>query len=226
MGESVITVSPAEGYRLWSAGYDRDANPITALEQRLLADRIPLDAGSMVVDLATGTGRWLEYAMSRGARGIGFDISEPMLAVAAKKNSVRGRLAAADIRALPLRDGSADVAICSFALGYLAQIEGAFREMARVARRVVVSDLHPDALNAGWSRSFRVGDWKYNIAHHRHSVKAMNAGARAAGLKAEWTMPARFGEPERVIFEQAGKSNEFATARQVTAVMISCWVHF
>jgi SAM-dependent methyltransferase len=226
MGESVITVSPAEGYRLWSAGYDSDANPVTALEQRLLADRIPLDAGSMVVDLATGTGRWLEYAMSRGARGIGFDISEPMLAVAAKKNSVRGRLAAADICALPLRDGSADVAICSFALGYLAPIEGAFREMARVARRVVVSDLHPDALNAGWSRSFRVGDWKYNIAHHRHSVEAMNAGACAAGLKAEWTMPARFGEPERVIFEQAGKSNEFATARQVTAVMISCWVHF
>ena len=225
MGEPVTTVSPAEGYRLWSAGYDSDANPVTALEQRLLADRIQIDGGSTVVDLATGTGRWLEYAMSRGARGIGLDISEPMLAVAANKNAVRGRLAVADICALPLRDGFADVAICSFALGYVAPIKRAFREMARVARRVVVSDLHPDALDAGWSRSFRVGDWKYEIAHYYHSIEEMNAGARAAGLKAEWMMPARFGEPERVIFEQAGKSITFDKARHVTAVMMSCWVH-
>jgi SAM-dependent methyltransferase len=178
-----------------------------------------------VLDLATGTGRWLAHAMSRGAHGIGFDISEEMLTVAAKNDGARGRLAAADICRLPIRDRAADLAICSFALGYIAPLESAFREMARVAHRVIVSDVHPDAIKAGWNRSFRIGHRKYNIVHHHHSRHSINACARAAGLTPDWTMEARFGEPERFIFARAGKTTAFAVARQVTAVLISAWVH-
>ena len=225
MGEPVTTVSAAEGYRLWSAGYDDDPNPVTALEQRLLAARMQIGAGSTVLDLATGTGRWLEYAMSRGVQAMGFDVSEEMLAVAANKEGVRGRVAAADICALPLRDGAADLAICSFALGYVAPLQRAFQEMARVARRVIVSDLHPEAIEAGWRRSFRSGHRSYEIAHHRHSVYAVNSCARAAGLTPAWMIEAGFGEPERMVFERAGKADAFTAAQEVTAVLISAWVH-
>lgn len=221
----MTTVSPAEGYRLWAAGYDGDPNPVIALEQRVLRARMKIDAGSTVLDLATGTGRWLVYALSRGARGIGFDVSEEMLAVASRKDGARGCLAAADIRQLPVRDHAADLAICSFALGYIVPLESAFREMARVARRVVVSDLHPDAIEAGWNRSFRIGHKNYNIEHHRYSLHSLNTCARAAGLTPDWTMEARFEEPEHVIFQRAGKAAAFTAARQVTAVLISAWTY-
>ncbi len=221
----MTTVSPPEGYRLWSASYDDDPNPVTALEQRLLKAQITIDPGCTVIDLATGTGRWLAYAISCGARGTGFDISKEMLTVAAKNDLVVGRLAAADICRLPIRDHAADLAICSFALGYIVSLESAFQEMARVGRRVVVSDLHPDAIEAGWNRSFRIGDRKYNIAHHHYSRHSINACARAAGLTPDWTMEARFGEPERVIFAHAGKTRAFAAAQEVPAVLISAWVH-
>jgi SAM-dependent methyltransferase len=225
VGKPVTTVSAPEGYRLWSAGYDDDPNPVTALEQRLLGARITIDPGSTVLDLATGTGRWLAYAISRGARGIGFDISEEMLTVAARNAGARGRLAAADICRLPIQDCAADLSICSFALGYIAPLENAFREMARVAHRVIVTDVHPDAIEAGWNRSFRIGHRRYNIAHHHHSLHSINACARAAGLTPDWTMEARFGEPEGVIFARAGRTKTFAAAQEVTAVLISAWVH-
>jgi SAM-dependent methyltransferase len=224
VGESVTVVSSAEGYRLWSAGYDDDPNPVTALEERMLRSRISIDPGSTVFDLATGTGRWLAYAISHGACGLGFDISEDMLAVAATKKSLRGRLVAADIRQLPVRDQAADLAICSFAMGYIASPQNAFEEMARVAHRVIMSDLHPDALEAGWRRSFRIGRQTYDISHYCHSLRTLNACACAAGMTPEWTMDARLDQRERVIFERAGRADAFAAARQVKAISISAWV--
>ena len=90
------------------------------------------------MDLATGTGRWVELALSRGVWATGVDRCPEMLAIAAAKRGVKGRLVCADIRALPFASRSADVAVCSFALGYVDRLDLAFAEMARVARRVAV----------------------------------------------------------------------------------------
>lgn len=220
----MTTVSPSHGYELWSARYDDNPNPVIALEQRILQAKMRIRSGMTVVDLGTGTGRWLTHAVSCGAFGIGLDLSTDMLAVAAKKENARGRLAVADICRIPLGDGSVDLAICSLTLGYIHDVETAFREMARVARRVIVSELHPDAIEAGWSRSFRIGQRTYDIAHYLHSTWIINECAKKAGLIPEWTIEACFDEPERTIFEHAGRVREFVASQHVKAVLISAWV--
>jgi hypothetical protein len=66
-------LSAAAAYRLWSATYDTDPNPLLALEQRVLRERLTVNSGTRVLDLATGTGRWLEYVLSMGANGFGVE---------------------------------------------------------------------------------------------------------------------------------------------------------
>ncbi len=83
-----MTTLPVEAaYRLWAPSYDCDPNPLLALEGRVLRARLALNPGMRVLDLATGTGRWLGYALSQGAHGFGVDISRDMLARAARKRA-------------------------------------------------------------------------------------------------------------------------------------------
>lgn len=217
---TVLEVEAA--YRLWSATYDGDPNPLLALERRVLLDRLAITPKTRFLDLATGTGRWLECALKLGAHGVGVDLSPEMLTVAAQKG-MHGLLVQADLKALPFPSRSMDLAVCSFAIGYLPSPQAAFREMARVSRRVIASDLHPDAVRAGWARSFRTGDHAYEISSHHHARSLLNACARAAGFRSTWQFEASFGEPERAIFEQAGKGAAFEAARQVPAILVSCW---
>ena len=224
LGEPVTAISAAAAYQLWAGTYDRDPNPLLALEHRVLSERLDLIPGERMMDLATGTGRWLEYALAHDVRASGVDFCSEMLAVAATKRGVRGRLTQADVCALPFASDSVDVAMCSFALGYIDRIELAFREMARIARRIIISDLHPDAVRAGWARSFRSSSGSYEIKHCDHLLARIQTCARAAGLRPSWKLDASFGEQERVLFERAGKAGAFLAAQRVPAVLITAWV--
>jgi SAM-dependent methyltransferase len=220
----VTAIPAAAAYRLWANTYDLDPNPLVALEHRVLGEYLDLTPGERVMDLATGTGRWLALAGSRGVRAVGVDRCPEMLAVAATKRGAKGHLVCADICALPFAAHSADVAVCSFALGYIEDLDLAFREMARVAPRIIASDLHPDAIRAGWVRSFRAGGGSYEIEHYDHVWPRIEKCAQAAGLRLVRTDDAWFGEQERAIFERAGKASAFASVQQVPAVLISAWV--
>jgi len=224
LGEFVTAISAAAAYRLWANTYDLDPNPLVALEHRVLGEYLDLTPGERMIDLATGTGRWLAFACSRGVRAIGVDRCPEMLAVAATKRGAKGHLACADICALPFASHSADVAVCSFVLGYIERLDVAFREMARVAPRIITSDLHPKANRSGWVRSFRANGDRYEIEHYNHEWLQVEACARMAGLRPAWTVDASFGGQERVIFERAGKADAFTGAQQVPAVLIAAWV--
>jgi malonyl-CoA O-methyltransferase len=216
VGEPVTVVDAETAYSLWAATYDSGANPVLALEQRVLQERLDITPCMRVLDLATGTGRWLESALAQGADAFGVDPSQDMLAQAAGKGFSR-RLVRATLAALPFPDGFADLSICSFALSYLSSPETAIGEMARTTRRIVISDLHPEAVRAGWSRSFRANGGKYEIASWTHEL------VKPPGFDHAWIVEAGFGEPERAIFESAGKGAAFDKMRQIPAVLISCW---
>jgi len=224
LGELVTAISAAAAYPLWANTYDLDPNPLVALEHRVLSEYLDLLPGQRVMDLATGTGRWVELALSRDVWATGVDRCPEMLAVAATKRGVKGRLVCADICALPFASRSADVAVCSFALGYVEHLDLAFGEMARVAHCVITSDLHPDAVRSGWVRSFRAGGGSYEIDHYDHEWPQVEVCARAAGLRPVWRVDASFGQQERIIFERAGKASAFTRAQQVPAILVSAWV--
>jgi demethylmenaquinone methyltransferase/2-methoxy-6-polyprenyl-1,4-benzoquinol methylase len=90
-----------------------------------------LTPGSLVLDLACGTGDFCRDLARAGYRAVGIDFASEMLR-AAKTPSP---LVQADVLALPIADGSADGAVSGFALRNVADLTGFFGETARVVRR-------------------------------------------------------------------------------------------
>jgi ubiquinone/menaquinone biosynthesis C-methylase UbiE len=223
MGESVNVVGTGDGYRLWASTYDSYPNPLVALEQRIAAPLLGSLKGARIIDICAGTGRWMLIAARMRANVIGLDLSPEMLGRAARKPGLAGRLAVGDIACLPFASTSADLAICSFGMSYVKSVQQALREMARVAKRVVISDMHPAALDSGWTRSFETACRKYRIAHYRYSLAQIEDAAYSLGLRPQCSIEAPFGEPERRIFEQAGKQDRFDAVSQIPAIFVKTW---
>jgi len=89
-----------------------------------------LPHGSLVADLACGTGDFCRELQTQGLRPVGFDLSFGMLAAA----RTDAPLTEADILRLPLPDGCLDGVTCGFALRNLVELGGFFVELARVVR--------------------------------------------------------------------------------------------
>ena len=218
-----MQVAALEGHRIWSRTYDSGPNPLLALEMRVLGGLLPRMDGRRVVDVACGTGRWMSYARSRGAKVVGVDLCHEMLVQAVSKPGLAGSVALGSAERLPVADGVADIVLCSFALGYMPL--AVMGEMARIAApgsMVVVSDLHPEAVAAGWTRSFRAGDVVYEMEHAAYSIaEILEAGA---GLDlVQQPASVCFGEPERELFFNAGKGHLFAAVAGIPAVWIGIW---
>ena len=93
-----------------------------------------LPAGSLVADLACGTGDFCRELQAQGLRAVGFDLSFGMLAAARTPGRTTAPLAEADILRLPVPDGVLDGVTCGFALRNLVELDGFFDELARVVR--------------------------------------------------------------------------------------------
>jgi SAM-dependent methyltransferase len=219
-----MVVSAREGYRLWAESYDASLNPLLALEWRVLSDLFGVAGGKRVVDVACGTGRWTAWFADRGANALGIDFCEEMLARVPAR--LRGSVALGSAEALPVASGTVDLTVCSFAAGYFRGLERAIAEMARMTNiggRVIIADVHPAAIAEGWTRSFRAAGRVYKIEHFGYSVKDLTDSARRAGLRLGAEIHSHFGEPERSIFEKAGRHERFIEVAHVPAIWAGAW---
>lgn len=94
----------------------------------------------VLLDVGTGTGD-IPGRIAGDATRIGLDVSESVLRVARRRTDL---VVAGSALALPLRDGCADIVICSQLLHHFAERDAValVRELHRVSRRwVVVSDI-------------------------------------------------------------------------------------
>jgi demethylmenaquinone methyltransferase/2-methoxy-6-polyprenyl-1,4-benzoquinol methylase len=98
--------------------------------RRRTVRELALPSGSLVFDLACGTGDLCRELRATGLRCVGFDFSHGMLRAA----RTDAPLVEADVLRLPVRDGSADGATCGFALRNVVSLEDLFAELARVVR--------------------------------------------------------------------------------------------
>lgn len=116
-----------------------------------------LPAGSLVADLACGTGDLCRELAAAGHRPVGFDFSHGMLTNA----RTPAPLVEADVLRLPLRDASIDGATCGFALRNVVSLAELFAELARVVRpggRIALLETSQPAspvLRAGHAMYFR-----------------------------------------------------------------------
>ena len=102
--------------------------------RRRTVRELDLPAGSLVADLACGTGDFCRELARLGHRPLGYDFSMGMLRVAIPARSGGSPLVNADVLELPLPDGALDGATCGFALRNLTSVPPLFGELSRVLR--------------------------------------------------------------------------------------------
>lgn len=98
--------------------------------RRTAVRELHLAPGSVVADMACGTGDLCLELDRAGYHPVGVDISWGMLAHA----RTRAPLAEADVLALPLAGASVDGATCGFALRNVVSLPALFAELARAVR--------------------------------------------------------------------------------------------
>ena len=229
MSVSAIPVSARAGYDLWAPHYALDANPLLALQQRRMEPMLPPIRDRRIVDLACGTGRWLDRLAARAPRYfVGIDFSFGMLQRAGKLPQLAGHISCGDCSSLPLRDRSADVVLCSLALDHIPDLEGFAREAARIADDdaiFLLSEFHPDAHARGWKRTFQNGETTFELEVTPRNLREVREVFEAAGFWLEQHQEPCFGEPERRVFIDAGREDLFERVRDAgPALFISRYV--
>jgi malonyl-CoA O-methyltransferase len=205
-GVAPLELPPDEAYALWAASYEaRPHTPLMEIEQAALLALLPEVAGRRCLDLGCGSGRYLALLSQRGGRAVGCDLSAPMLA---RASTLGLPLALGDLRATPFQARAFDAVVCGLALGDVAELGAALREIARVLAPggvLVASDLHPDGARTGWRRTFRSADGRLlAVRHHVHAAQDYGRACAEAGLGVE-----RLAEP-KVEFEHAWRGRPAA----------------
>ncbi|TMK16743.1 MAG: methyltransferase domain-containing protein [Actinobacteria bacterium] len=98
--------------------------------RRRTVRELHLPSGSMVFDLACGTGDLCRELDRAGYRAVGLDFALGML----REARTDAPLVQADALRLPFRDASADGITCGFALRNVVSLPELFAELARVVR--------------------------------------------------------------------------------------------
>ena len=116
---------------------------------------------SVVADVGVGTGFLAEGALAAGARVIGIDSSEGMLAEARKRFAgQRFEAQAGEVDSLPLSTAEVDVVLANMVLHHAPDPPRAIREMTRVLKpggRLVITDA--DTHTHEWLRTEQHDRW-------------------------------------------------------------------
>jgi cytosine/adenosine deaminase-related metal-dependent hydrolase/ubiquinone/menaquinone biosynthesis C-methylase UbiE len=211
------------GFDRWADVYDEQANPLTALEERIFFGVLPPLRGRDVLDVGCGTGRWLNrVALSEPRSLTGVDASAAMLERARAKLGDRAALHHGDCAQLPVDATSCDVLFCSFVLSYVADLNGFARECSRIMRPgaiVLLSDMHPvTAVARGWKRSFPSEGARFQLATRFWALHTIIDTFEACGFEVEHCLEPRFDVPELRLFAAADKLAEFVSLADVPAI--------
>jgi ubiquinone/menaquinone biosynthesis C-methylase UbiE len=130
-----------------------------------------IESSSVVADVGVGTGFLAEGALAAGARVIGIDSSDRMLAEARRRFAEqRFEARAGDIESLPLNRAEVDVVLANMVLHHAPDPPQAIREMSRVLKpggRLVITDA--DTHTHEWLRTEQHDRWlgfeRADIAH-------------------------------------------------------------
>lgn len=184
-----------------------------------LAASVP--AGARVVDLGCGPGQVGRYMAGRGAIVTCVDLSLEMLRQAVAAGATSGA-AQADMRGLPLRDGSVDAVVAFYSLVHIPPLEiaGVLREVRRAlmpgGRVAVATHARIPAERAGSERleggGIRVGDMlghPVELDFYFYGAAQLTAALESTGYTA---VDARERDPYPDV--EVGTRRAYVTARR------------
>ena len=186
-----------EAYDLWAASYPPvPHNPLMRAEQRAMQQLWPAAAslnGARALDLACGSGRYTALLRQSGASHVvAMDLSLPMLQRIEGGSRVRG-----DMECLPFGPATFDAVVSGLAVGHAYSLDDWVGGIVRILvpdGLLLYSDFHPDAAQAGMTRSFTDSrNRRHTLLHHRHEKADHHRVMQAAGLEIEAMREVRVG---------------------------------
>ena len=154
-------ISTQEGYAVWAESYDKERNPLIAVEEPYVDALVAALPITSALDVGTGTGRHALKLARRGAAVTAIDQSPEMLAVAQQAARNEGltidfQLASLD-DGLPFESNQFDFLICALTLSHVPNLAQAIQEFYRVLQHggyLLITDFHPNAIGEGWRTVF------------------------------------------------------------------------
>ena len=167
-------MSARDGYDLWAETYDETPNPVVIMDSRHSLQVLSPSPGEVILDAGCGTGRNLAALLEAGARPIGVDFSDGMLAVA-RRAQPSVALAMADLQhSLPFAAASFDAVLCTLVGEHLDDLPATLNGLRHVLKpggRLVFSVYHPEMAAAGIEANFDRGGIEYRLGVAKYSVQ-------------------------------------------------------
>jgi ubiquinone/menaquinone biosynthesis C-methylase UbiE len=180
-------------YASWSETYDTIPNALIDTEEPVLRSFLANVERGRAIDVACGTGRLAGILAEAGHDVVAVDASPEML-LRARVKELPAKLLLGDVRRLPVRSESMDLAVCALALTHVEDLSLPLAEIARVVRpggHVILSDVHPVAVATGAQAFFKMSDGSRGVArNHVHWPSSYVDAFSASGLVVE-----RMSEP-------------------------------
>jgi malonyl-CoA O-methyltransferase len=178
-----------DGYDRWAEIYDKEDNPLIALEEPRVRELLGSVKGLRIADVGCGTGRHAMRLASEGALVTALDFSEGMMEKARGKDGAAGiTWVAHDLSyPLPLPAGTFDRVLCALVLDHVKDVAALFRELRRICSPlgfIVVSSFHPAMMLRGVQARFTHPTTGRDTrpASHANSISDYVVGATRAGL--------------------------------------------
>ncbi|MCG2631057.1 class I SAM-dependent methyltransferase [Bradyrhizobium sp. WYCCWR 13023] len=119
-----------QGHDALAESYHEFFSALTAIATSPLLDAVRLQAGTSLLDVASGPGALTAEAANRGARTVGVDLSPRMVELAQRLHPTT-EYREADVEHLPFPDHIFDAVVCAFGLGHFPRPELALAECVR-----------------------------------------------------------------------------------------------
>jgi SAM-dependent methyltransferase len=149
----------AAAYSVDAATYDEHWSPVILPAAESLIGALPLADAGRILDVGVGAGGLVPAirTLAPSASIVGIDAAEGMLRIAQRRRGLPGVVG--DASALPVADGSVDVAVLAFVLFHLADPLPGLAEVARTLRRggragtVTWAEEHPTRAARVWDEA-------------------------------------------------------------------------
>lgn len=154
---------------------------------KLLAQRLNIQQGHTVLDIACGTGEWLKAAEDQGANTFGVDLSEKAIEFCKKTYNSENYICQ-PAEKLPYDDCSFDIVTCLGSLEHFPDKEKSLKEMVRVTKPGgTLLILVPNSNFIGYTTGLYKGTNQSQAIETPLSIQQWSRLFQSSGIKIEKT---------------------------------------
>ncbi|MEP6673924.1 MAG: class I SAM-dependent methyltransferase [Ferruginibacter sp.] len=214
-----------QAYDAWSKDYDSQPDNLMLALDEIIFSQLLKEINiqnKIIADIGCGTGRHWKLLMEMHPRQLtGYDVSAGMLRILTEKfpGAVTHKLI--DNRLAATADNAVDILISTLTVAHIEDISDALHEWDRVAKAgadIIITDYHPDILQKGGKRTFKVNDKTVAVKNHVHPVEKIKSLAAGLGWTLKNQEERRVDDRVKHFYEKQNALNVFELYKEMPVI--------